>query len=56
MTVKCKHDVVFLLTQPPSPPVEPSKDSNASKKPLSKGKATASSQQVVLPQPAALQT
>uniref|UniRef100_A0AAQ4PNR4 Cytoskeleton associated protein 5 n=1 Tax=Gasterosteus aculeatus aculeatus TaxID=481459 RepID=A0AAQ4PNR4_GASAC len=31
---------------PPSPPVEPSKDSNASKKPLSKGKATASSQQV----------
>nr|XP_040018172.1 cytoskeleton-associated protein 5-A isoform X2 [Gasterosteus aculeatus aculeatus] len=32
--------------KPPSPPVEPSKDSNASKKPLSKGKATASSQQV----------
>uniref|UniRef100_A0AAQ4PAT7 Cytoskeleton associated protein 5 n=1 Tax=Gasterosteus aculeatus aculeatus TaxID=481459 RepID=A0AAQ4PAT7_GASAC len=32
--------------KPPSPPVEPSKDSNASKKPLSKGKAAASSQQV----------
>lgn len=53
MIMKCKHDVVFLLTQPLSPPEEPvpppsskDKDSNASKKPPSKGKAAAGSQQV----------
>lgn len=53
MTYYCKHDVVSLLTQPPSPPEEPAppppskdKDSNASKKPPSKGKAAAGSQQV----------
>lgn len=50
---ECKHDVVSLLTQPPSPPEEPAppppskdKDSNASKKAPSKGKAGAGSQQV----------
>lgn len=50
---ECKHDVVSLLTQPPSPtedPVPPlpskDKDSNASKKPPSKGKGGAGSQQV----------
>lgn len=53
--LKCKHDVVSLLTQPSSPPEEPApapppqtkdKDSNANKKPPSKGKAAAGSQQV----------
>lgn len=51
--VQCKQDVVFLLTQPPSPPEEPAppspskdKDSSAIKKKPSKGKAAAGGQQV----------
>lgn len=55
LTYKCKHDVVSLLTQPPSPPEEPAppppskdKDSNASTKPPGKGKAGAGGQQVVV--------
>lgn len=53
LTVKCKHDVVFLFAQLPSPPEEhdptpPSKDKDSSnnKKPPGKGKAAAGSQQV----------
>lgn len=49
----CKHNMVFLLTQPPSPPEEPipppsskDKDNNGSKKPSSKGKAAGGNQQV----------
>lgn len=45
--------MVFLLTQPPSPPEEPipplsskDKDNNGSKKPSSKGKAAGGNQQV----------
>lgn len=52
-SVQCKQDVVFLLTQPPSPPEEPAppspskdKDSSAIKKKPSKGKAAAGGQQV----------
>lgn len=56
-----KVDVVFLLTQPPSPPEDPApspptkdKDNVASKKPPTKGKTAAGSQQVAMWQQAAL--
>lgn len=49
----CKYNMVFLLTQPPSPSEEPipppsskDKDNNGSKKPSSKGKAAGGNQQV----------
>lgn len=55
MKYEYKSDVVFLLTQPPSPPEDPApsppskdKDSLASKKPQTKGKAAAGSQQVAM--------
>lgn len=48
-----QHNVIFLLTQPSSPPEDPlppppskDKDNNGSKKLPSKGKAAAGSQQV----------
>lgn len=54
-SVSVKSDVVSLLTQPPSPPEDPApsppskdKDSLASKKPPTKGKAAAGSQQVAM--------
>lgn len=52
---ECQSDVVFLPTQPPSPPEDPApsppskdKDSVASKKPSTKGKTAAGSQQVAM--------